>query len=67
MYYVKQRSKVVHHTSYIANYFDRIATTGSNRAAIDAGIIPAKTPMVMQREIASVKMPGEIKTGKLNK
>ena len=33
---------------YFYNYFDRIAITGSRRAAIHAGIIPDKTPMMVE-------------------
>ncbi len=46
-------------------YLERIATTGSSRAAIDAGIIPANIPMIILIEIASINIPVEIKTGKL--
>ncbi len=33
---------------------------------MEAGIIPANIPMITQIEIAKVKIPVEIKTGKLN-
>jgi hypothetical protein len=42
------------------NYFDRMATTGSMRAAISAGIIPDKIPITIQIEMASERIPAEI-------
>ncbi len=49
-----------------SNYLERIATTGSRRAAIDAGIMPANIPIIMQIDRASVSIGPEIKTGKSN-
>src|SRR5665213_883853 len=48
-------------------YLDLIATTGSMRAAVNAGIIPDKIPMMIQIDMARKRMPPETKTGKLNK
>ena len=47
-------------------YLERIAITGSSRAAIDAGIIPANIPMIMQIDRARVSIGPEIKIGKSN-
>ena len=43
-----------------------MATTGSRREALKAGMMPARIPMMMQSEIARKRMPPEMKTGKLN-
>jgi hypothetical protein len=43
-----------------------MATTGSRRDALKAGMMPARIPMMMQSEIARKRMPPEMKTGKLN-
>jgi hypothetical protein len=37
-----------------------MATTGSNRAAVTAGIMPDKIPMTIQIEMARKRMPAEI-------
>src|SRR4030095_6352376 len=47
-------------------YFDLIATTGFNLAAITAGMIPASTPTTKQMLIATIRLAVEIYTGKLN-
>ena len=52
-------------TPNFISYLDRIATTGSSRAALKAGRMPARIPIITQSEIARNKMPPEIKTGKL--
>ncbi len=41
-------------------YLLRIATTGSIRAAIDAGMIPANIPIKIQIEMASERIPGDM-------
>jgi hypothetical protein len=41
-------------------YLLLMATTGSIRAAIDAGIMPANIPIIIQIEMASDRIPGEI-------
>src|ERR1039457_4887657 len=46
-------------------YLDLMATTGSSREALYAGINPAAIPIIMHIDIASVRIPIEIKTGKL--
>ena len=43
-----------------------MATTGSRRDALRAGMMPASMPIRMQSEIARKSMPPEMKTGKLN-
>jgi hypothetical protein len=48
----------------ITGYLLLIATTGSSRAAAEAGIIPARMPMAIQINIARDKMPGDINMGK---
>ena len=62
--YIKHRTflnHIVHLTSYFAHfYLLLIATTGSIRAAIDAGIMPANIPIEIQIEMASAKIPGDI-------
>lgn len=37
-----------------------MATTGSKREAVNAGMIPAKIPMMIQIEMARVSMPAEM-------
>ena len=37
-----------------------MATTGSKREAVYAGIIPARIPMMIQIEMAKVIMPAEM-------
>ena len=44
-----------------------MATTGSRREALNAGIIPARMPIIIQIEMARKRIPPDIKTGKLNR
>ena len=37
-----------------------MATTGSRREAVNAGINPAKIPMIIQIDMARVSMPAEM-------
>ena len=47
-------------------YFDRIATTGSSFAALEAGKIPAMIPTSRQTMIVAISIGIEIKIGKFN-
>jgi hypothetical protein len=44
-----------------------MATTGSRREALNAGIRPARIPIIIQMEMARKRIPPDINTGKLNK
>src|SRR5664279_4416553 len=46
-------------------YLDLMATTGSSLEALYAGINPAAIPIIIHIDIASVRIPIEMKTGKL--
>lgn len=67
-FYIKNRlKKEIICWFTILFYLDLIATTGSMRAAVKAGMIPDKIPMMIQIDMARNKIPPETKTGKLNR